>query len=233
MSAWHVNKTRAIINIRSRYWLLGSALLRRRQERLQVFQLSRLGCSIALYCTAGVLLVLHCFGGRSPMHQRPKHQNTALCHGATPGMVRRPFVVCFKKAKLFFLSFQNLHTSLLNCWLLFQALLIYFELNLSQQSRQSQKSVFLLRFCKMQHSIQSRALQSVQFWPLQCSSWFWQCNKIQWNVECNVRWSWCRTLPPSLCCLGGWGRHWTGGNTTVHFGTTGSNTGGIKNLFSI
>ena len=79
MSAWHVNKTRAIINIRSRYWLLGSALLRRRQERLQVFQLSRLGCSIALYCTAGVLLVLHCFGGRSPC---TKDQNTKTPHCA-------------------------------------------------------------------------------------------------------------------------------------------------------
>ena len=58
--------------------------------------------AVALYCTAGVVLVIHSGcgalkGGRSPL----LHQNTTaqLCHGATPGIVLRPFVVCFRKVK--------------------------------------------------------------------------------------------------------------------------------------
>ena len=148
--------------------MLGSALLRRRQERLQVFQLSRLGCSIALYCTAGVLLVLHCFGGRSPCTKAPKLQGTKTPHCAMAPLLAWCFAHLWSVLRKQNCCFE-LSKAFKSCTCLFLTVDCSSTPCSSTLSSISHSKVFLWRFCKtfcssrMQHSVQCIALESVQF----------------------------------------------------------------------
>ena len=176
----------------------------------------------ALQCTAGVVLVLNCScGALKEGRSLLLHQNTTatLCHGATPGIVPGPFVVCFKKAKQLFRdlkSIQNLpenaHPSS-NGWLLGSI----FEYIFSTANKIKDQWSFFVQISKALWSkkMQFSAMLNAEFFNQFC--WFRQCSKME-KMCSAMYWYWyeCKlvvlmprpALPP-LSCLGGWGhQHW-------------------------